>query len=142
MLSIISEINEALNKAVGEVASIMKPGRRMQEPDYTAAITLCLPSRLEQILGPKVKVGGCFVHQNPIVRFDSQPKGCELGDLLVLCRKVVDGEQRHNAAQFQLKMSSKHVETPDTLFSLSYIQNGRLSMSDTMPIWRFLNVNT
>ena len=115
---IISEINEALNKAVGEVASIMKPGRRMQEPDYTAAITLCLPSRLEQILGPKVKVGGCFVHQNPIVHFESQPKGCELGDLLVLCRKVVDGEQRHNAALFQLKMSSKHVETPDNLIQL------------------------
>lgn len=118
MLYMISEINEALNKAVREVVGIIRAGHRMHEPDYTAAITLCLPSRLEQILGSKVKVGGCFIHQNPIVHFENQQKGCELGDLLVLCRKKGDGEQRHNAALFQLKMSGKHVETPDNLIQL------------------------
>lgn len=114
----ISQINDALNKAVGQVATAMKFGRRMQEPDYTAAITLCLPAKLEELFGPKVKVGGCFVHQNPIVHFENQQKGCELGDLLVLCRKVVDGEQRYNSALFQLKMAKKQVETPDNLIQL------------------------
>ena len=114
----ISQINNALNEAVGQVATIMRTGRGMQEPDYTAAITLCLPAKLEQLFAPKVKVGGCFVHQNPIVHFENQKKGCELGDLLVLCRKVVDGEQRYNSALFQLKMAKNLVETPDNLIQL------------------------
>lgn len=114
----ISQINNALNQAVGQVATIMRAGRSMQEPDYTAAITLCLPAKLEQLFGPKVKVGGCFVHQKPIVHFENQKKGCELGDLLVLCRKVVDGEQRYNSALFQLKMAKSVVETPDNLIQL------------------------
>lgn len=114
----ICQINDALNEAVGQVAKAMKLGGRMQEPDYTAAITLSLPAKLEKIFGPKVKVGGCFVHQNPIVHFENQKKGCELGDLLVLCRKVVDGEQRYNSALFQLKMAKNLVETPDNLIQL------------------------
>ena len=114
----ISQVNNALNEAVGQVATIMRTGRGMQEPDYTAAITLCLPAKLEQLFAPKVKVGGCFVHQNPIVHFENQKKGCELGDLLVLCRKVVDGGQRYNSALFQLKMAKNLVETPDNLIQL------------------------
>lgn len=85
-----------------------KPGANLQEPDYTAAITtefVRLANHHHAL--EHAKVGGSFIHQRPYVNFTLRRKKrrCELGDLLIICRKMVDGEQRFNAALMQLKMA-------------------------------------
>ena len=52
-----------------------------QEPDYIASLVTKLPNDLIQILGryiPNIQfnVGGCFIHQKPIVRFTSPQYIC------------------------------------------------------------------
>ena len=85
-------------------------GRAMQEPDYTAAITtefIPLMARHSRVLG-NAKIGGSFIHQRPQATFvmNGNHETRELGDLLVLCRRTVQGRSIYNAALFQLKMAS------------------------------------
>jgi len=91
-----------------------KFGITLQEPDITAILVKELTIRLNKYFNRRkcnCKFGGCFVHQSPRVHFvDSKGKkgSCEAGDLLVLCRKIVDGVEQFNATLFQLKMLPIH----------------------------------
>ena len=84
-----------------------------REPCYTAALTQELPKILnkkmddEKIrtgLAPKFRIGSCYVHQKPYVKFGSEFKlRCELGDLLVIVKRTINGVAAFNSALFQLK---------------------------------------
>ncbi len=102
----ITEINKAIRIAIAKV-NAHKHGE-LQEPDYTAALALEFPKAMNQTgVFPHIKFGGCFIHQSPIVQFNSphKQKGCELGDLLVLLIKRTKDDVRYNAALIQLKIS-------------------------------------
>ena len=102
----ITEINKAIQVAIAKV-NAQKHGK-LQEPDYTAALALEFPKEMNKTkVFPNIKFGGCFIHQSPIVQFDSphNQRGCELGDLLVLLRKRTKDDVRYNAALIQLKIS-------------------------------------
>lgn len=67
------------------------------EPAYIAALVTQLPSHLEAIFNHafptlNFKVGGCFLHQKPIVEFCEKrmlgyKKDPEIGDLLIVYKK-------------------------------------------------------
>ena len=108
-MSYILDINNAIAQSIATAkADAKKNGWSMLEPDYVAALTTEFPKRIVGII-PDVKFGGCFIHQKPKISFTSKIDGkqhsCELGDLLVICRKTVDGEVRYNAALLQFKRS-------------------------------------
>lgn len=78
----------------------------LQEPDYTVALAVEFPKLMQRTcVNSKVKFGGCYIHQSPWYAqiYNGKNVYCELGDLLVLCRRRVDGLDRFNAALFQLK---------------------------------------
>lgn len=93
---------EKMRKKAGKI-------KDLQEPDYTAALVTAFPWYMNRhkVL-PNVKFGGCYVHQSPKVTFKSKTTGkqesCEAGDLLVLCRRHIDGKENINATLFQIKM--------------------------------------
>ena len=102
----ITEINKAIQVAIARV-NAQKQGE-LQEPDYTAALALEFPKEMNRTeVFPHIKFGGCFIHQSPIVQFNSShnQNGCELGDLLVLLRKRTKDDVRYNSALIQLKIS-------------------------------------
>ena len=93
---------DILRKRVGKM-------KALQEPDYTAALVTAFPWYMNRFKAlPNVKFGGCYVHQSPKVSFKSKTTGklesCEAGDLLVLCRRHIDGKVNINATLFQIKM--------------------------------------
>lgn len=124
-MSYILDINNAIAQSVAIVrADAKKNGWTMQEPDYVAALTTEFPKRIAGLVSG-VKYGGCFIHQRPKISFTSKIDGkqhsCELGDLLVICRKTVDGEERYNAALLQFKRAnskSLKISNPSELFQL------------------------
>lgn len=114
-MSYISDINNAIAQSVAVVKANAKKNRRtMQEPDYVAALTTEFPKRITGLI-PGVKYGGCFIHQKPKISFTSNIDGkqhsCELGDLLVICRKIVDGNERYNVALLQFKRANSKALT-------------------------------
>lgn len=112
-MSRITELNEIIDEAISVIAKRVKArNNKMKEPDYTAALAVELPALLKsKHFFPGVKVGGCFIHQRPKVTFsysvDKTSCTRELGDLLVLIKKNVDGRDRFNAALIQIKKSDK-----------------------------------
>lgn len=91
-----------------------------QEPDYIASLVTKLPNDLIQILGryiPNIQfnVGGCFIHQKPIVRFTSpQYIGYakpELGDLLIVYKETKNNADRYNAILLQAKKTNNICNT-------------------------------
>lgn len=101
------EIDRLLGMAVMDVERQLLPGKSMQEPDYTAAITTEFPNLMRRYfrLG-NWKIGASFAHQRPYVTFTSfigSTVTCELGDLLLVCHTKVDGQDRYNASLMQLK---------------------------------------
>lgn len=111
--------NYMLLGAVNALKSDLLAGKTFDEPAYTAAIATRFPALMTGVC-EHVKFGGCFIHKSPIVTIDnmgnpSETERCEAGDLLVLCKDLVDGQTRINAALFQLK-KTKHLydhEKPD-----------------------------
>lgn len=106
-LRFIHIANHMLFGAVNALKNDLRPGKKFDEPAYTAAIATKFPAMMTGAWGA-VKFGGCFIHKSPIVTLDntSNPsvrESCEAGDLLVLCRDLVDGKARVNAALFQIK---------------------------------------
>ncbi len=101
--------NPAIDKAL-ETSCVNGVNR---EPCYTAALAKELPRILNGIITgetkklgipPMYRFGSCYVHQKPYVRFGSGFKSrCELGDLLVLVKKTINGVAAFNSALFQLK---------------------------------------
>ena len=109
-MSYILDINNAIAQSVATVkANAKKNGWTMREPDYVAALTTEFPKRIAGLI-PGVRYGGCFIHQRPLITFTSTIDGnqhrCELGDLLIICRKTVDGKERYNAALLQFKKAN------------------------------------
>ncbi|MCQ2181816.1 MAG: hypothetical protein MJY89_00180 [Bacteroidales bacterium] len=110
-MSYISDINNAISQAIAAVkADFKKNGLTMREHDYVAALTTEFPKRISGLI-PGVRYGGCFIHQKPIISFTSTIDGsrhsCEIGDLLIICRKNVEGEERYNAALLQFKKANR-----------------------------------
>jgi len=106
-LRFIHIANHMLFGAVNALKNDLRPGKKFDEPAYTAAIATKFPAMMTGAWGA-VKFGGCFIHKSPIVTLDntSNPsvrESCEAGDLLVLCRDLVDGKARVNTALFQIK---------------------------------------
>lgn len=108
----ITAINNAVQRAITIVAA--KANKALQEPDYNVAMAVELPPLINASgIFPGVKIGGCFTHQSPKVTFAgkySNPSTCELGDLLVICHAIVDGDDRYNAALVQWKIINSGVE--------------------------------
>lgn len=83
------------------------------EPAYIAALVNQLPSHLEAILNHtfptlNFKVGGCFLHQKPIAEFCEKKslgykKDPEIGDLLIVYKKIRGTEVTYNALLLQAK---------------------------------------
>ena len=88
-----------------------------REPCYTDALTKELPKILNEIMNkeaqrsgkpPKYRFGSCYVHQKPYVKFGTGFKlRCELGDLLVLVKRTINGNVAFNSALFQLKNAKR-----------------------------------
>ena len=94
------------------VVEVPKLMGNKKEPTYTASIVLSLAQVVENVyrsIKPNIRTAGCYVHQKPKVSFVSRNNQStkilrrELGDLLVVVRDMIDGEERYNAALFQLK---------------------------------------
>lgn len=108
----ITAINNAVQRAITIVAA--KAKKALQEPDYNVAMAVELPPLINASgVFPGVKTGGCFIHQSPKVTFtgkNGKLSSCELGDLLVICHAIVDGDERYNAALVQWKIINSGVE--------------------------------
>ena len=108
----ITAINNAIKDAISVVAA--KAKKPLEEPDYNAAMAIELPPLVNASgVFPGVKFGGCFIHQSPKATFAGKyanPSTCEVGDLLVICHDVVDGDDRYNAALIQWKKLQSGVE--------------------------------
>ena len=107
--------NHMLLGAVNALRNDLLKGKTFDEPAYTAAIATKFPAMMNGVW-ENVKFGGCFIHKSPIVTLDntSNPsvrESCEAGDLLVLCRELVDGQTRINAALFQIKKTDSLYDT-------------------------------
>lgn len=107
----ITAINNAIQNAISNV--VAKATKTLQEPDYNAAMAIELPPLVNASgVFPGVKFGGCFIHQSPMATFTGKngKSTCEVGDLLVVCHDVVDGDDRYNAALIQWKKLNSGVE--------------------------------
>lgn len=104
----IAELNKAIQGSINTIATAVK--KPLHEPEYNAAFVLELPRRLNSSgVFKNVRFSGCFIHQSPIASFTGKfatPAGCEVGDLLVITRTVVDKDERFNAALIQWKVST------------------------------------
>lgn len=88
--------------AVNAVRQELQPGAKLDEPAYTASIVTKFPALMNGSWG-RAKFGGCFIHQSPLATMSNGTDRCEVGDLLVLCKKQEGTSLRYNAALFQLK---------------------------------------
>lgn len=133
--------NYMLLGAVNSIRKDLKAGATMKEPDYLAAIVTKFPPLMNTMWG-NAKYGGCYIHQKPYVTTVAGDT-CEAGDLLVLCRKTVDGKTRINAALFQLKkpMHLYHSIRPDNKIQLDlYTQWRSFSMGRTFDLAKSLDI--
>lgn len=108
----ITDINSDIQKSIRQAITAAQ-GKKLQEPDYTASLSIGLPNILKKSgkLPSNIKFGGCFTHQSPLAKFASAHKqmSCELGDLLILIRKKTTDGEIYNAALVQLKRSDNHI---------------------------------
>ncbi len=104
------------NTAIDEALERSCPKGIKREPCYTAALTKELPQILNDIINnntkgmgahPKYRFGSCYVHQKPYVKFGPNfGLRRELGDLLVLAKRTINGNVALNSALFQLKKTT------------------------------------
>lgn len=91
-----------------------------QEPDLVASLVTNLPQKLSVVLpqyisGVRFNIGGCFIHQKPIVEFCNQTistKKPEVGDLLLIYKEVNRKGNRYNALLLQAKKTSNIYNSP------------------------------
>lgn len=91
-----------------------------QEPDLVASLVTNLPQKLAVVLpqyisGVRFNIGGCFIHQKPIVEFCNQTistKKLEVGDLLLIYKEVNRKGNRYNALLLQAKKTSNIYNSP------------------------------
>lgn len=116
MMEFIRYANYMLLGAVNAMKQEVRAGHKVEEPDYLTAIVTKFPLLMNGTWR-KVKFGGCFIHKSPQVTFKKGGR-CEVGDLMVICRKKIGGEIRYNAVLFQLKIPDYHffeVKQPNEL---------------------------
>ena len=100
------------NSAIDEALERSCPNGIKREPCYTAALTKELPRILNNEaqksgLPIKYRFGSCYVHQKPYVKFGPNfGLRRELGDLLVLAKRTINGNVALNSALFQLKKTT------------------------------------
>ena len=91
------DLDDAIRECIADVA-----GRA--EPAYTAKLVTELPQKANPIFKTRgFGFGGAFIHQRPCATFVGESRGCELGDLLIFCHRIVDGKDWYNAQLLQLK---------------------------------------
>lgn len=91
-----------------------------QEPDLVASLVTNLPQKLSVVLpqyisGVRFNIGGCFIHQKPIVEFCNQTRSTkkpEVGDLLLIYKEVNRKGNRYNALLLQAKKTSHIYNSP------------------------------
>ena len=91
-----------------------------QEPDLVASLVTNLPQKLSVVLpqyisGVRFNIGGCFIHQKPIVEFCNQTistKKPEVGDFLLIYKEVNRKVNRYNALLLQAKKTSNIYNSP------------------------------
>ena len=91
-----------------------------QEPDLVASLVTNLPQKLSVVLpqyisGVRFNIGGCFIHQKPIVEFCDKTistKKPEIGDLLLIYKEVNRNGNRYNALLLQAKKTSNIYNSP------------------------------
>lgn len=102
------ELYKDIAKALQEC---IPSGNNISEPAYIATLVTKIPQKLESIFnsrysGMTFKVGGCFIHQKPIARFCDRglsKKDSEIGDLLLVYKRIQGKEITYNALLFQAK---------------------------------------
>lgn len=100
--------NRMLCRAVEEMACDLGKyyysEEQISEPAHTAAIVTKFPSLMNERWNG-AKFGGCFIHQSPYIKMNKVKgkNGCEVGDLLCVCKKTINGKKHLNAILFQLK---------------------------------------
>ena len=132
----ITALNKAIQGSINTIAaSVKKP---LREPEYNAAFVLELPQRINSIgLFKNVRFGGCFIHQSPIASFtgkNGSPARCEIGDLLVITRTTIDGDDRFNAALIQWKVA--------TSFPCVLASPGELNQLDLYEHWPVFSLSS
>lgn len=131
----ITAINKAIQSAIINVAA--KTAKPLQEPDYCAVMAIELPPLVNASKAfPGVIFSGCFIHQSPKASFAGKypiPSACEVGDLLVVCHNVVDGDDRYNAALIQWKIVNSGEEK---------ISGSALKQLDLYEHWPLFTLNS
>lgn len=132
----IEALNKAIQDSINTVATAVK--MPLYEPEYNAAFVLELPRRLNSIGEFKsIRFAGCFIHQSPIASFSgkiAKPARCEIGDLLVITRTTIDGDDRFNAAIIQWKVS--------TSFPCVLSSPGELKQLDLYEHWPIFSLSS
>ena len=121
MVDFSQQADFMLQGAVNAIKKDVRPGHKIEEPDYLTAIVTKFPFLMNGTWG-KVEYGGCFIHKSPQVTFKKGGR-CEAGDLLVLCRETIDTRVRYNATLFQLKRADDEayeVKTPKELVQYEF----------------------
>lgn len=115
----VRDIDRYADYSFEELEKRLQVKDKLEEPDYTAALATIFPRLLNSshVLG-KARIGGCYIHQKPKVKFNSnvthKPAVCEAGDLLVLCRRTIDARSQLNATIFQIKKQDNYNPTHRT----------------------------
>jgi hypothetical protein len=103
-------IDNALREATQEVFIIVKT-KKLQEPDYIAALTLRFIKKIYDILnnffnGYYFSTTGIFCHQKPLANFIGKTGSCEIGDLLfIYIFSDIQGKKSYNSLLLQAKIS-------------------------------------
>jgi len=100
-------------KCITNDVNSLKMKDKLEEPDYIAALCLCFPNKLKNILNTffydyLFSVTGIFCHQKPIAQIFDEPKGCEIGDLLfIYIHTDIQGNKLYNSLFLQAKISNE-----------------------------------
>lgn len=98
--------------------------RNKKEPSFAASLAISIARWVNarfKTSHPQLSVSGCFLHQKPYVTFKrgtGEVATCELGDLLVVCHDVIDGQDCYNASLFQLKKGAADQTVDKTQYEL------------------------
>jgi hypothetical protein len=110
-INLIYAIEEALKKVTYDISR--KKTKKLEEPDYIAALSLNFIKKLYEILnnvfyGGFFSMTGIFCHQKPLAIFTDNSDACEIGDLLFLyIYKDMQGNKYYNSLLLQAKISRR-----------------------------------
>lgn len=108
-------LEELIDNAIFSSIASIKSTRKLQEPDYVAALSTTFSKSFFHILSacfPRYdfSVSSIFCHQKPIVKFNSK-KDSELGDILFVYKDINEnGEVKLNSLLLQAKVNRSNNE--------------------------------